>query len=141
MKVREALVADPRVVAPGASAREVAEFLLRPHVESALVAEEGRLVGCVTRESIVAAVARGDDLAGRTAGDLADSDVTTIAPDAPLDEALHLMVERDLDRIVVVEDGRLLGTLAREPILRRLAEDEPPPDEPGHGAGAQAEPV
>ena len=45
------------------------------------------------------------------------------------DEALHLMVERGLDRVVVVEDGRLLGILPREPILRRLAEDEPRPDE------------
>jgi predicted transcriptional regulator len=129
VKVREALVADPRVVAPSASAREVAELLLRPHVESALVADEGRLVGCVTRESIVAAVARGDDLTSRTAADLADGDVTTIGPESPLDEALHLMVERDLDRVVVVEDGRLLGILPREPILRRLAEDEPPLDE------------
>lgn len=129
MKVREALVADPRVVAPSTSAREVAELLLRPHVESALVADEGRLVGCVTRESIVAAVARGDDLTSRTAADLADGDVTTIGPESPLDEALHLMVERGLDRVVVVEDGRLLGILPREPILRRLAEDEPPEDE------------
>ena len=129
MKVREALVADPRVVAPSVSAREVAELLLRPNVESALVADEGRLVGCVTRESIVAAVARGDDLANATAGDLADDDVTTVGPDDELEEALHLMVERDLDRVVVVEDGRLLGILPREPILRRLAEDEPPRDE------------
>jgi len=27
----------------------------------------------------------------------------------------------------VVEDGRLLGILPREPVVRRLAEDEPPP--------------
>ena len=36
------------------------------------------------------------------------------------------MGERDLERLVVVEDGRLLGVLPREPIVRRLAEDEPP---------------
>lgn len=135
MKVREALVADPRVVAPSASAREVAELLLRPHVESALVADEGRLVGCVTRESLVAAVARGVDLAGATAGDLADGDVTTVGPDDALDDTLHLMAERDLDRVVVVENGRLLGILPREPILRRLAEDEPPAEEPAGEPG------
>jgi len=135
VKVREALVADPRVVAPSASAREVAELLLRPHVESALVADEGRLVGCVTRASLVAAVARGVDLAGATAGDLADGDVTTVGPDDALDDTLHLMAERDLDRVVVVEDGRLLGILSREPILRRLAEDEPPADEPAGEPG------
>ena len=135
MKVREALVTDPRVVAPSASAREVAELLLRPHVESALVADEGRLVGCVTRESLVAAVARGVDLAAATAGDLADGDVTTVGPDDALDDTLHLMAERDLDRVDVVENGRLLGLLPREPILRRLAEDEPPAEEPAGEPG------
>jgi predicted transcriptional regulator len=129
VRVREALVADPRVVEPSTSAREVAELLLRPHVESAIVAADGRLVGCVTREAIVVAVARGMDVAAATAGDLADRDVTTVGPDDALDDALHVMAERDLDRVVVVEDGRLLGILPREPILRRLAEDEPPESE------------
>jgi CBS domain-containing protein len=37
------------------------------------------------------------------------------------------MAELDLERMPVTDDGRLLGVLAREPIARRLAEDEPPP--------------
>ena len=129
MKVREALVADPRVLAPGASAREAAELLAKPNVESVLVADGDRLVGCVATSGIVAAVAAGRDLRSLTAADLADPDVTTVGPDAPLDDALHLMVERGLERLPVTEDGRLLGVLAREPVLRRLAEDEPPEDQ------------
>ena len=39
------------------------------------------------------------------------------------------MGERGLERVAVVEAGRLLGVLAREPVVRRLAEDEPPPDQ------------
>ena len=121
MRVREALVADPRVLAPGAPAREAAELLAKPNVE--------RLVGCVTTDGIVAAVAAGHDLRSLTAADLADPEVTTVGPDDLLDEALHLMVERGLERLAVTEDGRLLGVLAREPVLRRLAEDEPPEDQ------------
>jgi CBS domain-containing protein len=41
-----------------------------------------------------------------------------------LDEALHLMAEQGLERLPVVENGRLLGVLLREPVARRLAEDE-----------------
>jgi CBS domain-containing protein len=123
--VREALVRDPRVVGAGASAREVAELLARPNVRSALVVEGERLLGCVTTESIIAAVARGDDVRTLRARELADP-VTTVAPDAPLDEAFRLMAERGLDRLPVTQDGRLLGVLLREPIIRRLAEDEPP---------------
>jgi CBS domain-containing protein len=134
--VREALVSDPRVVAAGASAQEVAQLLARPHVRSAIVVDGERLVGCVTTEAIVAAVARGADIGSLVARDLADQEVTTIAPDAPLDDALHLMAEHGLERLPVTEDGRLVGVLPREPVLRRLAEDEPPsPDDEPVGEG------
>lgn len=125
MIVREALVSDPRVVPGDAPAREVAALLAKPHVESALVADGERLLGCVTKDRIVDAVAEGLDLRSLTARDLSDPDVTTIGPDVPLDEALHLMAERGLERLPVTEDGRLLGVLLREPLVRRLAEDEP----------------
>ena len=124
MIVREALVSDPRVLQPGASVREAAELLARPNVKSALVADGDRLVGCVTTESIVEAVARGVDLSGATVADVCERDVTTIEPDVALDEALHLMAEQDLERLPVTENGRLLGVLPREPTARRLAEDE-----------------
>ena len=125
MIVREALVSDPRVLQAGTAVREAAELLTRPNVESALVADGERLVGCVTRESIVEAVARGIDLSSATVADVCERDVTTIGPDVALDEALHLMAEQDLERLPVTENGRLLGVLPREPTARRLAEDEP----------------
>jgi CIC family chloride channel protein len=127
MIVREALVADPRVLRADAPAREVAAVLAKPHVEHVLVTDGDRLVGSVSEEAIVAAVAEGRDLRELTAGDLADSGVPTVGPDTPLDEALVLMGETDLERVAVVEEGRLLGVLPREPVVRRLAEDEPPP--------------
>ena len=130
MIVREAIVSDPRVVPASATAQEVAELLTRPNVRSALVVDGDRLVGCVTKDAIVAAVARGADVGTLSADELADREITTIGPDAPLEEALHLMVERDLERLPVTLDGVLLGVLPREPLVRRLAEDEaPPPDD------------
>ncbi len=125
MIVREALVSDPRVVSAGAGVSEVAELLTHPNVRSALVVDGDRLVGCVTTDAIVAAVASGVDVTSLSARDLADSELTTIGPDAPLEEALRVMVERDLERLPVTEEGRLVGVLPREPLLRRLAEDEP----------------
>jgi predicted transcriptional regulator len=123
--VREALVSDPRVVSVEASAREAAELLTHPHVESALVTDGERLLGCVTVESIVAALARGVDLLSAPVREVCETEVTTVGPDMPLDEALHLMAESGLERLPVTEDGRLLGVLQREPIARRLAEEEP----------------
>lgn len=128
MIVRHALVADPLVLQAGAPAREVATVLTKPNVVHVLVVDGDRLVGSVTGERIVAAVAEGLDLRGLTAGDLADPDVPTVGPDTPLDEAIMLMGETSLERVAVVEDGRLLGILPREPVVRRLAGEEPPPE-------------
>ena len=107
-----------------APVREAAELLTHPHVRNVLVTDGDRLLGSVTGETIVAAVARGADVASAAVGDICDADVPTVAPDLALDEALHVMAEGGLERLPVVEDGRLLGVLPREPVARRLAEDE-----------------
>jgi CBS domain-containing protein len=127
MIVREALVADPPVLQADAPVQAAAALLAKPHVESVLVADGERLVGTITKEGIVAAVAESRDLRPLTVGEVADRDVPTVGPETQLGDALLLMAEQDLERLPVVEDGRLLGILPREPVVRRLAEDEPPP--------------
>jgi CBS domain-containing protein len=122
--VREALVADPRVLPGDATLQEAAELLTHPNVKSVLVTDAERLLGCITTETIVGAVARGADPSSTLARDVCE-EMTTVGPEMPLDEALHLMAEQDLERLAVTDDGRLLGVLPREPAARRLAEDEP----------------
>ena len=131
MIVREALVSDPRVLPGDATPQQVAELLTHPHVESALVVDGDRLVGCITPETLVSAISEGRDLGSLTAADLADGEVPTIGPDESLEEALRVMAEHGLERLAVVDDGRFLGILPREPLIRRMAEDEldePEPD-------------
>ena len=86
MIVREALVSDPRVLPGDATPQQVAELLTHPHVESALVVDGERLVGCITPETLVSAIAEGRDLGSVTAADLADGEVPTIGPDESLEE-------------------------------------------------------
>jgi len=124
MIVREALVTDPRVLPADASVREAAELLTHPQVKNVLVTDGERLLGCVTVESIVAAVARGAELGSAKVRDVVEPEVASVPPDMPLDEALHLMAEQGLERLPVTQNGRLLGVLPREPVARRLAEDE-----------------
>jgi CBS domain-containing protein len=128
MIVREALVADPPVLQAGDPVQAAAALLAKPHVESVLVADGERLVGAITKEAIVAAVADSRDLRSLAVGDVAETDVPTVGPETTLGDALLLMAEQGLERLPVVEDGRLLGILPREPVVRRLAEDEPPPE-------------
>jgi CBS domain-containing protein len=131
-RVRDAMVVDPRVCEAGASAQEAGEALLRPEVRAVFVCDAGRLVGVVTRKTLVReVVAAGLDPRATPLARIAEEPIATLESDLPLDEAFHFLEERDLERVPVVEDGRFVGVLSRSGIRRRLAEDETPVDDAG----------
>jgi CBS domain-containing protein len=48
----------------------------------------------------------------------------------PLEDAFRFLEEADAERVPVVDDeGNLIGVLSRSVLQRRLAEDEPPPED------------
>jgi CBS domain-containing protein len=129
-RVRDAMVVDPRICEAGASAQEAGEALVRPEVRAVFVCDEGRLVGVVTRKTLVReVVAAGLDPRTTPVAGIAEEPIATVESELPLDEAFHFLEERDLERVPVVEDGRLVGVLSRSGIQRRLAEDAPPEDD------------
>ena len=129
-RVREAMVAEPRTFEASASAREAGEALARPEVRAVLVCDDGRLVGVVTRKTLVrAVVAAGLDPGATRLDAIAEEPYLVLDADMPLDDAFRLLEERDLERVPVLEHGRLVGVLSRGAVQRRLAEDERPADE------------
>jgi CBS domain-containing protein len=125
--VREAMVSEPATLDAAASAAEAGERLAQQEVRAVLVCEDGRLVGVVTRTTLVReVVAARRDPATTRLGEIAEPPRFTLAADLPIDEAFRLLEEHDLERVPVVEEGRLVGVLSRSVLQRRLAEDEPP---------------
>ena len=52
-RVRDAMVPDPLALEADASAQEAGEALTRPEVRAVLVCDHGRLVGVITRKTLV----------------------------------------------------------------------------------------
>jgi CBS domain-containing protein len=126
-RVRDAMVPEPRTLEASASAQAAGELLARPEVRAVLVCDGGRLVGVITRKTLVReVVAAGRDPRGTTAADIAEEPIFTLEAETPLDEAFLVLEERDLERVPVTDEGRLVGILSRSVVQRRLAEDEPP---------------
>jgi CBS domain-containing protein len=125
-RVREAMVPEPRTIDASASAAEAGQLLARPEVHAVFVSDgDGRLVGVLTRKTLVReVVAPGRDPKNTAVGEIAEKPYFTIDSDMDLEEAFHFLEEKDAERVPVVEDGRLVGILARELVQRRLAEDE-----------------
>jgi CBS domain-containing protein len=128
--VREAMVVDPSALGVDATAQQAGELLADTDVRAVFVCDEHRLVGVVTRKTLVReVVAPGRDPAATRLGEIAEPPRYTVEAGAPADEAFHFMEEKDAERVPVVEDGRLVGVLSRVVLQRRLAEDEPPDEE------------
>lgn len=129
-RVRDAMVADPPQLGGGASAQEAGEAFDRPEVRALFVCDDGRLLGVVTRKTLVReVVAAGRGPRETTLREIVEPPLNTIGSERPLDEAYRFLEEHDLERVPVVEDGRLVGVLSRAVLQRRLAEDEPPLEE------------
>jgi CBS domain-containing protein len=124
--VREAMVTEPASLDVTASAQEAGELLARPEVRAIFVCRDAQLVGVVTRKTLVReVVAAGREPATTPLGEIAEEPYLALEGEMPLEEAFWALEERDLERVPVVEDGRLVGVLSRVVIQRRLVEDEP----------------
>jgi CBS domain-containing protein len=125
--VREAMVPEPTTLAAGASAQEAGRCLADSRDVRAIfvTAEDGQLVGVVTRKTLVReVVAAGLDPRAVTLGQVAEPPHFTLDAGLELESAFRFLEEQDLERVPVVEEGRLVGVLSRAVVQRRLAEDE-----------------
>jgi CBS domain-containing protein len=120
--VRRFMCAEPVTVAPETTVHELVEELMyRHHHDMFPVAEDGRLVGCVSvREVRNVPRERRGEVRVREIATACSAD-NTIGPDEDAVKALALTQRTGNARLMVVERGRLLGILALKDLLRFLS--------------------
>jgi CBS domain-containing protein len=144
MKVRELMTSDPTTVGPDATLGEVATLMKQEDCGSIPVVDKGRLVGIVTdRDIVVRAIAAGKDPKKVRVSEVMSADPITIGPDADVDDARKVMADRQIRRLPVVEDSRLVGILVTAQIARAESEHEightlKEISEPASGRGSHA---
>jgi CBS domain-containing protein len=117
--VRSVMSASPVTAGPDTTVREAARLLADADVGALPVVTDGKLVGIVTdRDLVVRVLAAGRDLE-TPIGEIASSDLCTVTPDTPLEEAARLLGEAQVRRLPVVsEDGRLVGIVTQADLAR-----------------------
>ena len=102
-----------------------------------VTADDGTLLGIVSRTDVLAAIARASSVAGHleilppglhsTARDALFTDVPTAGPDTPLNEILEQLVRSPLRRVVIVDaDRKILGLVHDWDLLRSFVQKESP---------------
>jgi CBS domain-containing protein len=120
--VREAMTVSPRTVSGSTSVVEAARLMEAENVGSLPVVEQDDvLVGIVTdRDIALRVVAARRDPQRTTVGEICTDNPTYAYPDEPLDEALEQMAYRQVRRLPVVDDDRLVGMLAQADIVHEV---------------------
>jgi CBS domain-containing protein len=110
---------------PKASARDVVLQLNSGLYSGMPVTEgEGKVVGIITELDLLSAAADGKELVKTTAEEIMTKDVVTVNPETPVVEIVQMMRDKNLLRVPVVEEGKLVGIVSRSDILRSLIEPE-----------------
>ena len=129
--VRDAMVPEPTMLRADETAQAGGRCLGNPEIRAVFICEpDGTLLGVITRKTLVReVVAAGLNPTEVLLRDIAEPPNFTLDASLGLEAAFHTLEERDLERVPVVEDGRLVGVLSRAVVQRRLAEDEPAENE------------
>jgi CBS domain-containing protein/mannitol/fructose-specific phosphotransferase system IIA component (Ntr-type) len=136
LRVREMMNDRPITTRPGVPLRDAAREMVRTRVSALPVVDDnGLLLGMLSSKDLVRDLL-GTYLQGgtrhtparpttgpstrRTVKDVMTRHVLCVSPDQPLAEVASLMSNKDVERVPVVVDGRLVGFLTRGDIVRRL---------------------
>src|SRR5918994_908421 len=116
-QVRDLMVSTVVSIEPGTGVVDAAKRMIQEEKGPLPIVEGERPVAIVTDRDIIAhVVAEGRDPRAMTVHDIASRDLVTIGPEQDIDEARRLMDQHELDRILVVEDDRLVGIISEADI-------------------------
>ncbi len=112
-KIRDVMTADPQILPTSASLVDAARVMRDEDIGDVIVVEGDRVAGIVTdRDITIRGTAENRPPAGTTLGDIASGDVSTLAPEDTVDDAVKLMREQAIRRIPIVEGGRPVGIVS-----------------------------
>ena len=125
MAIRDLMTPNPTTCEPSTTVTDVARLMASEDVGPAPIVEGERLVGIVTdRDLVVRVLAEGRDPSSTTVGEIASSDLVTVTPDTELQEALNLMSDNQVRRLLVTEGDRLVGIVAQADVARAAEEEQ-----------------
>lgn len=126
LMARDIMSAPVKTVPASISMDEAGKIMLRYGFTGMPVVDGEQMVGVISRRDVDKA--RIHDLAHAPVKGFMSTQVVAINPQTPLSEIQNLMVEKDIGRMPVVENGTLMGIVSRTDILRTLHGKDYPED-------------
>lgn len=111
--IRDVMTPSPIALPSSSTAAEAARAMRDADIGDVIVTENGQVCSIVTdRDIVVRVVAEGRQPGQTSLGDICSRDLTTLSPTSTVRDALHLMSEKAVRRLPVVENGRPVGIVS-----------------------------
>jgi CBS domain-containing protein len=115
MKVREVMTGNVVSVREDSSVEDAARLLARHRISGLpVVNQAGALSGLVSEYDMIAKK-------GYTVADIMSRGVISVSPDTEVEEVAHLLTNRRIRRVVVLEGDQLVGVVSRSDLVRQIA--------------------
>ncbi|MFX1466046.1 MAG: cyclic nucleotide-binding/CBS domain-containing protein [Promethearchaeota archaeon] len=124
MSVRNLMIKDVISISSAASIKDVADLMLNKSVGSIIILENSEPIGIVTEGDLVRQViAQNKDPNKTIVKEVMSQPLVIIGPNASIDEAGEIMTRHGIERLPVIEDGKLIGIIAEQELTEWHAKE------------------
>ncbi|MBN2251219.1 MAG: CBS domain-containing protein [Candidatus Altiarchaeota archaeon] len=119
LKVGDAMTKGVIYASPKDNIQRIADIMGKNDIDSVIVMEKGKGVGIVTDSDIIAkVVATGKDPKTTCVSDIMTLPLITTSPDKDIDNAARMMRDKNIKRLVVVQNNRIVGILSEFDLVK-----------------------
>ncbi len=112
MQVRDIMVSDVKTINKDATIKEAATMMSEYRIGSLIVVEDSRVVGIITERDVMKkVVAESKDATKTTVKEVMEKEVIMIRPDTDIEDAVEIMMEKQIKKLPVVEGNALVGII------------------------------
>jgi CBS domain-containing protein len=125
-QAKDAMTTDVVTISPEATIEEAMRLLIDQRISGAPVVDRnGKLVGIISEYQLLEVV-YDPELKAQHVSDFMTRNVITVDPEALLASVANMFVLHRIRRLPVVQDGRLIGVIARRDLLQYIIESGAP---------------
>ncbi|MFZ2454865.1 MAG: CBS domain-containing protein [Candidatus Altiarchaeia archaeon] len=119
LRVGDAMTRGVIYAAPTDNIQRIAEIMKKNDIDSVIVMEKGRGIGIVTDTDIIGkVVALGKDPKTAQVSSVMTSPLITITPDKDVDLAARMMRDKNIKRLVVMQNAKIVGIISEFDLIK-----------------------
>lgn len=123
MKARDIMNRPVVAASPTTTARDVAIQLLMGGYSGLPVTDRaGVVTGIVSEADVIRAIRASRPLETTTADEIMSKDVISVDVDTSVEQVMEILDTKQIVRVPVTEDGKLIGVISRPDVLRAFLE-------------------